>query len=187
VYNISKFTTPINNKYKGYVGGLEVDFQTNFWYLPRPLNGLVFRLNYTYINSETKYPRSYSKLIQKRPPISARVDTTYSAPLEGQPEHVVNAALGYDYKGFSIRVSYLFQQGMLNQRNWTTVLSRYLEDFSRWDIMVRQKLPVEGLEVFMNLNNINDSGDQFYRFDPVYISNREFYGKTIDMGLRWRM
>ncbi|MEJ2543952.1 MAG: TonB-dependent receptor [Calditrichaceae bacterium] len=33
---------PINNPNEAYIRGIELDFQHNFWYLPKPLNGMVF-------------------------------------------------------------------------------------------------------------------------------------------------
>ena len=39
-----------------YVRGIELDWQTHFWYLPSFLSGFVFNINYTHINSATRYP-----------------------------------------------------------------------------------------------------------------------------------
>ena len=41
--------TYINSPYKAYLRGFEVDFQTRFWYLPEPFNGIVLGINYTHI------------------------------------------------------------------------------------------------------------------------------------------
>jgi hypothetical protein len=35
----------INNPYKAEVWGLELDWQTHFWYLPHPFDGLVLNVN----------------------------------------------------------------------------------------------------------------------------------------------
>ena len=37
--------------------GIEPKWQTNLWYLPEPLSGLVFNVNYTHIFSEARYPK----------------------------------------------------------------------------------------------------------------------------------
>ena len=48
--------TSINNEYQAKIWGLEFDWQTNFWYLPGVLKGIVLNINYTHIFSEAKYP-----------------------------------------------------------------------------------------------------------------------------------
>ncbi|MFN2396920.1 MAG: TonB-dependent receptor domain-containing protein, partial [Bacteroidales bacterium] len=48
---------PVNNPNKAELGGIELSWQTNFWYLKSPiLRGIVLNLNYSRIWSETKYP-----------------------------------------------------------------------------------------------------------------------------------
>ncbi len=48
--------TWINLDATSYVRGFELDWQTNFWYLPSFLRGFVLNINYTHISSETSYP-----------------------------------------------------------------------------------------------------------------------------------
>ena len=47
---------PFNNTEKATVMGLELSWQTNFWYLPGALKGLVLDINYTILDTRTKYP-----------------------------------------------------------------------------------------------------------------------------------
>ncbi|MDR3627125.1 MAG: TonB-dependent receptor, partial [Ignavibacteriaceae bacterium] len=49
-------TTYVNDSYKIKDYGMEFDWQTHFWYLPGPLSGLVFNVNYTHIFSKAQYP-----------------------------------------------------------------------------------------------------------------------------------
>src|SRR5690606_5028022 len=49
---VGMIDTYVNNPYEGRITGFEVDWQTNFWYLPRPLNSLVLNVNYTRLSSE---------------------------------------------------------------------------------------------------------------------------------------
>ena len=55
----SRANTYINNPFEATYTGIELDWQTNFWYLPSLLKGLVLNVNYTYIKSETEY-QAYS-------------------------------------------------------------------------------------------------------------------------------
>ncbi|HBQ60467.1 MAG TPA: hypothetical protein DD671_12810, partial [Balneolaceae bacterium] len=51
LYGTSNVNTTFNNPNPAYVGGLEFDWQTHFWYLPQPFNSLVLNVNYTRIFS----------------------------------------------------------------------------------------------------------------------------------------
>ena len=53
-----EFNTYINNPMPVDLWGIESEWQTHFWYLPKPLDGLVLNVNYTHIFSEASYPRS---------------------------------------------------------------------------------------------------------------------------------
>ncbi|HEX3073633.1 MAG TPA: TonB-dependent receptor, partial [Ignavibacteriales bacterium] len=100
----AKYTvnTYINNPYVVDNYGIELDWQTHFWYLPGPLSGLVFSANFTHIFSKAEYP-TFLRGGTNRVPIW--IDTAYTAPLYGQPDNIINLSLGYDYKDFSMRVS----------------------------------------------------------------------------------
>jgi len=45
----------LSHPYDATVKGFELDFQTSLWYLPFPLKGVVFGINYTHIKSEATY------------------------------------------------------------------------------------------------------------------------------------
>ncbi|HQM37274.1 MAG TPA: outer membrane beta-barrel protein, partial [Candidatus Marinimicrobia bacterium] len=96
--------TYINSRYLAYVKGLEFDWQTRFWYLPWGLDGVVLGVNYTMIESEATYPlREEVTDYSVRPPITTVRDSTRTGRLLYQPNDVVNAYIGYEYKGFSAR------------------------------------------------------------------------------------
>ncbi len=52
------FNTYINNPMPIDLWGIETEWQTHFWYLPKPFDGLVLNFNYTHIFSEANYPRT---------------------------------------------------------------------------------------------------------------------------------
>ena len=104
-----------------------------------------------------------------------------------QPAHLANVTVGYDYKGFSTRFSYLFQSDRANSVNATTpVFDTFTGEYSRIDMAVRQRIGV-GLELYANLNNLLNTADRNFQGsedgDPTYI---EYYGTTVDIGLRYR-
>lgn len=178
-------TEYINNPYKINNYGMELDWQTHFWYLPHPLNGLVLNVNYTHIFSKEQYP--YQEINSNVRP-TKYIDTSYYAPLLYQPDNIVNVSLGYDYEGFSVRVSLIYSDKIFTGPNSKPQLLAYTSAYNRWDIALKQELPLPGLEVFCNLNNINNADDISVIAAPTGSPTRQQnYGRTIDAGLRWHL
>jgi TonB-dependent receptor len=193
-------TTDVNSPEPATFYGYELEWQTNFSYLPGALKGIVLNLNYTRTFSETTYfsYRLESELIPGRPPrqVFTVVDTTRAGRVPDQAAHVANVTLGYDYKGFSTRLSYLFQSNTTAGVNSVNPLfDQFVGDYSRFDLSVRQQLQA-GIELFANLNNLNSRPDQRYtyqnsvtgdyEFTDDTLSYRELYGFTVDVGARYR-
>ncbi|MGH7495636.1 MAG: TonB-dependent receptor [bacterium] len=186
--------TNINNPFDATYKGFELDWQTNFWYLPSVLKGIVLSANYTYIKSETEYqgyfltnsdsirtqrPRTYWQIL--------RTDSTRIGRMLDQPSHIANLTLGYDYKGFSTRFSFLYQTDISTYIDPTNPLfDTFSDDYARFDVAVKQRL-ANAIEIFANFSNLNNRADENYRggstFNPSYI---EYYGFTMDLGFRYR-
>ncbi len=200
------FQTVANNEEPTTFYGVEFEWQTNFSYLPGALSGLVLNANYTRSFSETTY-RTFQSNVEDiycnptdrfpcRREASLR-DTTRTGRMPGQSAHIANVTLGYDFKGFSARVSYLFQSNTTAFVNAIDpLLDEYVGDYSRFDMSVRQGLG-NGLEVFANMNNLNNEPDQRYTglnlpaanraYDADFLRYREQYGFTVDLGVRYRL
>lgn len=185
--------TDINNPFEATYTGIEFDWQTNFWFLPSFLKGLVLNANYTYIQSETKYKGFFTaqgdSLIRVRPPVYNRVleDTLREGRMPDQPSHIANVTVGYDFKGFSTRLSFLYQTDVSTYVDAINPLfDNFSGDYFRVDLSARQKIG-EGLELFANLNNLNGRRDRNFRAsaesNPTYV---EHYGFTMDLGARYR-
>ena len=171
-----------------YVRGIELDWQTHFWYLPSFLSGLVFNINYTHINSETRYPYYFTRRSGNPPFFTFKnVDTTRSGRLIDQPNDILNVTLGYDFGGFSARLSFLYQDNVLRVANSTyEELDSYTDAYYRWDFTAYQKLPwLEGLQIYLNLNNISDRSDRRFASVLKKLSLVEYYGATADLGIRY--
>lgn len=179
--------TTANNEYQATVKGIELDWQTTFWYLPGALKGLVLNVNYTHIVSEAKYP--YTQVINTAsgpfdPPVWENIDSFYVSQLINQPDDIVNVQLGYDYKGFSARVSMLYQSSIFKNPRFFPEESYYADDYMRWDLSVKQKLPWFGMQAFCNLNNLTGAKDVYLVKGGNWDANIQHYGMTIDLGLR---
>ncbi len=185
--------TTANNKDESRVYGFEIDWQSNFYFLPGAWKGLVMNANYTHIYSEAKYPYSSvnSKVIPPGypvyKPVTIQKNMTYTAALIDQPKDIINLGMGYDYKGFSARVSMFYQTSVFKKSNQFVELSTYNDDYLRWDFTAKQKLPWAGIELFTNINNITSAKDITVVNATGYDSNISNYGMTVDLGIRWRM
>ncbi len=182
----------LNNPNRVDLKGWEVDYQTRFWYLPGALKGLVFNANYTMSTSEVKYPRTvingYFDL-ETFTFVQENLDSTYTDRLLDQPNEIINVSLGYDYKGFSGRLSMLYNDDVFVNTNFWPSLRQNTDAYRRWDLSMKQELPYEGLELFLNINNLTETSD-VSRFRGVTSSGdnlqlEQYYGRTIDLGFRY--
>jgi hypothetical protein len=164
---------------------MEFDWQTHFWYLPGPLSGLVFSANFTHIFSKAQYPYMYQYVSlsgRSSPPI----DTSYINRLIDQPDDIVNLSLGFDYQGFSIRVSMLYQSDIFTGPNFWPQLNAHTSAYRRWDIAAKQDLPWFGIELYGDVNNLNGANDISVIQGGGVPTAEQDYGLTADLGLRWR-
>lgn len=183
--------TFINSPFEANYKGFELDWQTHLWYLPSVLRGLVLNVNYTRIFSETEkrlYFLGRGRKIRERPPIyeTVVIDSSRTARMPDQPAHIANITIGYDYKGFSARLSFLYQTDQVTFLDRKPELDHLSGSYARWDLAIKQNLG-RGFQVFANFNNLNSRADRNFRgatlTDPTFI---EYYGFTMDVGARYR-
>ena len=187
---LRKLYTYLNNQNPVDLWGLEFSWQTNFWYLPGLLKGFVLDVNYTHIYSKAKYPRTIvkSKPIPRPPWIEqTEIDTFYTARMISQPNDIVNVSLGYDYKGFSIRGSLLYQSDIFIASNFWHELREITDDFVRWDISVKQELPWEGTQLYLNVTNVSGAIDKNVNVGNDFPSSEQYYGTGMELGVRYRL
>lgn len=181
--------TYINNPIPIDIYGMETEWQTHFWYLPKPFSGIVLNINYTHIFSEAKYPKTYlityldSNFIQQTTP----VDTNYSSRLLNQPNDILNVALGYDYSGFSFRVSMLYIDNIFKHPDFWLQNRINSDKYVRFDLSVKQNLPWYGIQLFLNVNNISGEDDIDINQKTSFVTSRQRYGMTADLGFRVKM
>ncbi|MGC9365302.1 MAG: TonB-dependent receptor [Fidelibacterota bacterium] len=180
--------TYINSPYKAYVKGIEFDLQTRFWYLPFPLDGVILGANYTMIESRTRYP--YNDEVTDyttRPPVTKTQFATRPGRLIYQPNDVVNAYVGYEYKGFSARLSFLFQGNSVSRIGTFPEQDGYTKDYFRIDASLRQKLPWHGTEIYLDASNLNNALNESAQITIDGFTNVKHYGATANLGVRFRM
>jgi len=183
--------TYLNSPYDATVKGIEVDLQTRLWYLPFPLSGIVLGVNYTHISSETKYPfrndRSYANPNPPPRNIVLVFDSTRTGRLIYQPDDILNSYFGFDYAGFSGRVSFLFQGNSVSYIGAFPEQDGFTRDYFRIDASARQILPWYGIEVYLDVFNINAERNTSAQQSIGGFTNEQNYGLTANLGIRFRL
>lgn len=186
-YNL---TYTYNSSKPTRVWGFEVEHQANFRYLPGFLKNIVLDYNFTFVRSETWYTRQKDIEIPRPPfpPIRTKVLYDEKRKLEDQPEFRSNVSLGYDYKGFSIRVSYSYQGEFTRSFSSDSRSDGVTNKYSRWDIALTQKA-TDYLTCILNLNNISNTKEMTSIANrlvnwPLLTDVVNIYGFTVDFGLR---
>jgi len=186
-YNVQTY---LNDKYRIDDWGMEFDWQTHFWYLPRPLDGLVLNVNFTHIFSKAKYPITIREKLGSGPfAPTVILDTSFTDRLLDQPDNILNVSLGYDIGGFSVRVSMLYTDDIFAGSSFWPQLRTTTSAYTRWDLSVKQELPWYGFQVYGDLNNFSSANDQAYinGANVRVPQSMQSYGLTGDVGIRWHL
>jgi TonB-dependent receptor len=183
-----------NHAYDAYVQGLEFEWQTSFYYLPKPLNYFTLNANYTFTQSQTTYP--YTRLQNVTPPgggrpVATRIDSTTVGPMLYQPQNIANVSLGFNLKGFNVWLSFQYNGLIYTGKNYRGAprLDSQKDYFYRWDLQLTQKFAirkVKGFEVVANIANISDFTESQRLTGDIRPTYQENYGMTVDLGLRFR-
>ena len=182
-----------NHRYDIFLQGIEFEWQTSFWYLPRPLSYFTLNLNYTYTHSETQYPITTLKQVvppEGGRPVTVRIDSTTTGPMLFQPKHIANVSLGFNYKGLNTWLSFQYNGEIFTQKNYyLEQLDRLKEHFYRVDLQLTYDIPLKipgHLQVIGNFANLSNFTEvSRLRGDPRY-TLQEAYGWTVDLGARYR-
>lgn len=194
--NSSNTGIPINNPQKAKYHGVEFSYQKNFQSLNNKLlKGIVFDINVTFINSKTKYPYfdnvvigiDSSGFLPKN--IIGYEYNTREGKMVNQPSFISNFILGWDYKGFSARVSYRYQGKTLSGLDAKySFADSYTDKFQLLDISLKQRI-YKGLDIYFNATNLTNHIDEDYK---MYYGNvrlpvsNQYYGSRFQLGASYR-
>jgi TonB-dependent receptor len=193
----SKTNLPVNSTEKATLMGLELSWQTNFWYLPGALKGLVLDINYTILDSRTKYP--YFKAVEVGYDYSGFIPVaiydqyyrTRPGPMEDQPASILNIILGWDFKGFSSRISYRYQSKTVESLDAKySVFDSYYDTFTLIDLMLKQQI-TKNFSIYANLTNIGNHVDDYYFGEqgegkPALPTSSQYYGFRAQVGIKMK-
>jgi TonB-dependent receptor len=193
-------TYPRNNPAVTFINGLEFEGQTSLKWAPQPFTGIVFSGNLTFMKSESSYQSTLFKsvpnpdfgkinpitgTIDRRRNVMINYDTAYVDRLIKQPSFLANASLGYDYKGFSARISFSYQADVLNepQRRSDGADKEVTLAFSRWDLQLKQRVH-KRVNLLFSMTNIFNCPDRAEREVTGYYTMVEYYGMGANLGVK---
>lgn len=183
----------INNLYDAKIKGIEVEWQSNFTWLSGAWSGLVLNANYTHVWSDTKY--NLHRILFLIPeggwlPEPVESDTFYTNKLINQANDIANVSLGYDYKGFSARLSFRYQGNVVSSIASLPQLNGYTANQYKFDFVVKQRIPLKfaDLEVFLNAINFTNVPKEGYIDYPSgrQTTSVRYYGRQFQLGIRLR-
>ena len=188
-------TYPVNSPYKATIKGIEFDTQTQLRSLPGLWKGIVISANMTLMSSRMGYFETIKSRVKnpnyvtggsEKPFVPINKDTVYYDRVLTQPSLLANIAIGYDYKGFSGRLSYTYQGDILTseQHRADGADVEQTRDFQKWDFQLRQRIN-RHFSIYFSASNIFNWSDSRERKVTGYPSNVEIYGSTFYLGVKY--
>ena len=196
-----RLNAPRNAPLGSTVEGLEFDAQINLRSLKGFINGIVFSGNLTLIRSKTFYPlfNVETKFIPEPPFFITEVtDTVRTGRIPGQASLIGNVSLGYEKKGFSGRISLIYQGDALSPGNPSIgtnnagvgvipELDFFDQESLRLDFTMTQKLGKKGnWGMVFNVNNILNTPEAAFLGTQKLLTERELFGLTADLGFTYK-
>ena len=180
-------TRPENLEDKTTVEGWEVEIQTNFKYLPSPLDGILLYANFSSIKSESQYPYSIyrTEYLMTYPYVKTTiVDTARVARMIGQADKIANITIGYEKGGFSGRLSMIYQGNSIRGVAMSEEMDSLDDDFIRWDLIMQQRL-YRGIKLIAQLSNLTNQEEKSHIRYGSLPTSREYYGRRVDIGIQF--
>jgi hypothetical protein len=98
----------------------------------------------------------------------------------------MNSYIGYDFRGFSARVSFVFQGNSVSYIGRFPEQDGYTRDYFRIDVSARQTLPFPGMEIYLDITNINSEKNSAAQRSIDGFTSVKHYGTVVNLGLRFR-
>jgi len=158
-----------------HVSGIEMAWQQHLAFLPGALSGLGFRANYSYTASKATVPgRADDPALLRQAPSNWNLDATYD-------RRGLSARIGVTHNDANI-YSYNYQPGA--EGGITGPLGDvYLYAHTQVDAQASYALHRQ-LQVVLALLNLNNEVFGFYQGSPQFPIQREFYNRTVSIGIR---
>lgn len=190
-------TVPYNSFKPTKVWGFEFEHQMNFNSFPGLLKNIVLSYNASIVRSETYLVSTDTVTVLTKVyvpgfdtilvPMTSNYVKETRQKLEEQPEFYGNISLGYDFGGFSARLS-LFHQAQYNLSfSASGTNDQVIDAFTRLDLALRHRI-TENISVMLHINNLTNAEESNSIINrssgTTYLNTSELYGLTADLGVR---
>jgi TonB-dependent receptor len=167
-------TQPTNGD-SASVAGVEMAWQQHLTFLPGALSGLGVRANYSYTTSRASVPgRTDDPALLRQAPNNWNLDATYD-------RGGLSARIGVTHNDANI-FAYNFQPGADGGITGPNG-DQYLYAHTQVDAQASYALSRQ-VQVVLSLLNLNNEVFGFYQGSPQYPVQREFYNRTVSVGIR---
>jgi len=167
-------TQPINGS-DAHVGGIEVAWQQHLAFLPGALSGLGVRANYSYTTSGASVPgRTDNPALLRQAPNNWNLDGTYD-------RRALSARIGVTHNAANI-FAYNFVPGAdggLTGPNGDQYLYAHTQIDAQASYAVNARL-----QFVASVLNLNNEVFGFYQGSQEFPVQREFYNRTVSVGIR---
>ena len=173
---------PINGPH-AHVAGAEMSWQQQLKFLPGLLNGMGVRANYSYTTSRASFPFGFGRTdhpaLNRQAPNNWNLDVTYD-------KKRISARMGLTHNDGYIW-SYQFQDGAPGGKQGP-LGDTYLYPHTQVDAQVSYWIPRgHGLQAIVSMLNLNNEVFGFYNGSEQFPIQREYYSRTVSLGLRWTL
>ncbi|HKV63604.1 MAG TPA: TonB-dependent receptor [Candidatus Acidoferrum sp.] len=175
-----RVTGPINGP-SAHLMGIEMAWEQHLKFLPGLLNGVGVSANYSYTTSRVSFPTDFGRTdhpaLLRQAPNNWNFDTTYD-------KGPISARMGLTHNDANIW-SYQFQDSApLGIKG--PLGDQYLYPHTQVDAQVSYRIPrAHGTQAIVSLLNLNNEVFGFYFGSEKYPIQREYYNRTVSLGLRW--
>ncbi|HRJ47506.1 MAG TPA: TonB-dependent receptor [Opitutaceae bacterium] len=153
----------------GDITGLELVWSQQLKFLPGFLGNLGVDLNYTWLDSEGRYPN--------RP--------NDSLPFVNAPDYIFNAIVSYAAGPLSIRVSYNELPERLESVGGRAALDSYNAASKIWDLAAKYSFR-RNYTLFLNVKNLTDTPTVQFQGDRRNPTSVTYYGTQYNFGVQYK-
>ena len=175
-----RVTQPINGP-NAHITGIEMAWEQHLTRLPGLLGGTGVSANYSYTTSQASFPADFGRTdhpaLLRQAPNNWNFDVTYD-------KGPISARMGLTHNDANI-FSYQYQDGApLGIKGPKG--DQYLFPHTQVDAQAAYRLPhAHGIQAIVSLLNLTNETFGFYFGSEQYPIQREYYSRTISVGLRW--
>lgn len=168
-----------NGEYAGYtllsqfnsgtarIEGVEVSYQQQFTFLPRPFDGLGVSASHTRLSTEGNY---------------GGAETRSTSEVGGFIPETTNLSVNYRYGRFAIR--YLANRNSAYLANFSTDPSSLRYKFARTGVSLNTSWQLfRGVDLFCNFDNLTDAPQRYYLYKPDRPERTIYTGTFITFGV----